>query len=132
ARPAYRRAGPVGLPAPVPGCTPGGDHPLLRGPALAGRDGHVPAAGRAGGPPPAHEHLPRQVARIPGRLRPWRGHPASGRPGALAPAAATAAATLAEQAPMTSPIPLSVLDLAPVCEGSDVGTALDRKSTRLN
>ena len=25
---------------------------------------------------------------------------------------------------MTSPIPLSVLDLAPVCEGSDVGTAL--------
>src|SRR5690606_33917334 len=86
--------------------------------------GHVPAAGRAGGPPPAHEHLPRQVARIPGRLRPWRGHPASGRPGALAPAAATAAATLAEQAPMTSPIPLSVLDLAPVCEGSDVGTAL--------
>ncbi|KAG1320397.1 hypothetical protein G6F63_014276 [Rhizopus arrhizus] len=76
-RPGHRRARSVGLCAPVPRRAPGRDHPLLRRPPLAGHDGPVSAAGRADQPPHADEHLPRQVAGIPGRARPRRRHPAS-------------------------------------------------------
>src|SRR5690606_31968675 len=81
ARSGHRRARSVGIPAPVPGRAPGRGDPLLRGPALAGRAGHVPAAGAAARPSPAHEHLPRQVAALPGGAGPRRGHavPARGR-----------------------------------------------------
>src|SRR5690606_41170419 len=59
---------------------PGRGDPLLRGAPLAGRDRAVPAAGPGPGPPDADEHLPRQMAAVPGRARARRGHPASGRP----------------------------------------------------
>src|SRR5690606_38871867 len=90
----------------------------------AGRDRHVPAAGRSGGPPPAHEHLPGQVAAVPGRAGPRRGHAAPGA--AAGRAAGTAGGRGAGLTMGFDPrsVPLSVLDLAPVCEGSDVSAAL--------
>src|SRR5690606_794670 len=116
-RPGDRRAGSVGLPAPVQRCAPGRDHPLLCRPSLAGHDRDVSAAGGGGRPPSADEHLPRQMAGVPGRAGPCRRHTAPG------------VGLLPRQEPgMTFDprvTPLSVLDLAQVCEGSDVTAALD-------
>ena len=69
--PRDRRARSVGLPAPVPRRPPARSHPLLRRAALAGRDRHVPAAGRSARPPHADEHVSRQVARVSSGAGTW-------------------------------------------------------------